>query len=92
MFTGVGLGSVPGQGTKILCAVQPKKERKLKMIQQWRQMCILVFQITNNPAPHHECTEFVARAIVQIIERESLPCTLSKVAFFDYKFSKDIDP
>ena len=25
-FTGVGLGSVPGQGTKILCAVQPRKE------------------------------------------------------------------
>ena len=53
---------------------------------------MLVFQITNNPAPHHECTEFVAAAIVQIIERESLPCTLRKVAFFDYKFSKDIDP
>lgn len=95
-FTGVGLGSVPDKGIKILCAVQPKKERKLKMIQWWRlkgkQMFILVFQITNNPAPHHECTEFVAAAIVQIIERKCLPYTVRKVAFFDYKFSKDIDP
>lgn len=81
----MGLGSVPDKGIKILCAVQPKKERKLKMIQWWRlkgkQMFILVFQITNNPAPHHECTEFVAAAIVQIIETKCLPCTVRKVAF-----------
>ena len=40
-----------------------------------------LFQITNNPAPHHECTEFAAAARVQIIERKCLPCTVRRVAF-----------
>ena len=49
-----------------------------------------LFQITNNPAPHHECTEFAAAAIVQIIERKCLPCTVRKVALFFITSSQKI--